>query len=61
MGEKHNIACPSALIGASDFFELAVAAAIRPFGFDSGETLGFRGRIADRRAGDAAGGEGCYT
>lgn len=30
VGEKHNIACPSALIGASNFFELAVAAAISP-------------------------------
>jgi ACR3 family arsenite transporter len=28
VGEKHNVACPSALIGASNFFELAVAAAI---------------------------------
>jgi ACR3 family arsenite transporter len=33
VGEKHNIACPSALIGASNFFELAVAAAISLFGF----------------------------
>ncbi len=29
-GEKHSVACPSALIGASNFFELAVAAAIFP-------------------------------
>ena len=35
VGEKHNIACPSALIGASNFFELAVAAAISLFGFQS--------------------------
>ncbi len=28
VGEKHSVACPSALIGASNFFELAVAAAI---------------------------------
>ena len=27
LGEKHSVACPSALIGASNFFELAVAAA----------------------------------
>ena len=39
VGEKHNIACPSALIGASNFFELAVAAAISLFGFDSGAAL----------------------
>ncbi|MUV23635.1 ACR3 family arsenite efflux transporter [Burkholderia thailandensis] len=37
--EKHNIACPSALIGASNFFELAVAAAISLFGFNSGAAL----------------------
>lgn len=35
VGEKHSIACPSALIGASNFFELAVAAAISLFGFNS--------------------------
>jgi len=39
VGEKHNIACPSALIGASNFFELAVAAAIGLFGFNSGAAL----------------------
>ena len=39
VGEKHSIACPSALIGASNFFELAVAAAISLFGFDSGAAL----------------------
>jgi ACR3 family arsenite transporter len=38
-GEKHSIACPSALIGASNFFELAVAAAISLFGFQSGAAL----------------------
>ena len=38
-GEKHSVACPSALIGASNFFELAVAAAISLFGFESGATL----------------------
>ncbi|POR51540.1 ACR3 family arsenite transporter [Paraburkholderia eburnea] len=39
VGEKHNIACPSALIGASNFFELAVATAIGLFGFNSGAAL----------------------
>lgn len=39
VGEKHEIACPSALIGASNFFELAVAAAISLFGLQSGAAL----------------------
>ena len=39
VGESHNVACPSALIGASNFFELAVAAAISLFGFESGAAL----------------------
>ncbi len=39
LGEKHNIACPSALIGASNFFELAVATAISLYGFNSGAAL----------------------
>ena len=38
-GEQHSTACPSALIGASNFFELAVAAAISLFGFQSGAAL----------------------
>jgi len=39
VGQKHSVACPSALIGASNFFELAVAAAISLFGFESGAAL----------------------
>jgi ACR3 family arsenite transporter len=39
LGEKHSVACPSALIGASNFFELAVATAISLFGFQSGAAL----------------------
>jgi ACR3 family arsenite transporter len=39
LGEPHSVACPSALIGASNFFELAVAAAISLFGFESGAAL----------------------
>src|SRR6266567_1530488 len=39
LGVPHNVAGPSALIGASNFFELAVAAAIALFGFQSGAAL----------------------
>ncbi|MBV8046791.1 MAG: ACR3 family arsenite efflux transporter [Paludibacterium sp.] len=39
LGEKHNVACPSCLIGASNFFELAVATAVSLFGFHSGAAL----------------------
>ena len=39
IGEQHSVACPSALIGASNFFELAVAAAISLFGVESGAAL----------------------
>jgi ACR3 family arsenite transporter len=39
MGESHQVACPSALIGASNFFELAVATAISVFGLASGAAL----------------------
>lgn len=39
VGSPHCVAAPSALIGASNFFELAVATAIALFGFDSGAAL----------------------
>jgi len=39
LGVAHSIAGPSALIGASNFFELAVATAIALFGFESGAAL----------------------
>jgi len=39
VGEAHRVAAPSALIGASNFFELAVAVAISLFGFSSGAAL----------------------
>jgi len=38
-GVDHSVAGPSALIGASNFFELAVATAIALFGFQSGAAL----------------------
>lgn len=38
-GVAHSVAGPSALIGASNFFELAVATAIGLFGFESGAAL----------------------
>ncbi len=57
VGEKHSVACPSALIGASNFFELAVAAAICAVRLPVRRGAGHRGRRADRGAGDAAGGE----
>jgi ACR3 family arsenite transporter len=39
LGVAHSIAAPSALIGASNFFELAVATAISIYGLDSGAAL----------------------
>ena len=39
LGVQHNVAAPSSLIGASNFFELAVATAIALFGFESGAAL----------------------
>ncbi len=39
LGEQHCVAAPSALIGASNFFELAVATAISVFGIGSGAAL----------------------
>ena len=39
VGSAHCVAAPSALIGASNFFELAVAVAISLFGINSGAAL----------------------
>ncbi len=51
----HDVASPGALIGASNFFELAVAMAITLFGPTSGAALATRGRGARGGAGDAVG------
>ena len=48
-GEAHCVAGPSALIGASNFFELAVAAVLSLFGFKSGGPVGTGGRAWDGR------------
>ena len=56
VGEKHNVACPSALIGASNFFELAVAAAISLFGFNSGAALATVVGVLIEKARHAVGG-----
>ena len=39
LGVAHSVAAPSALIGASNFFELAVATAISLYGLESGAAL----------------------
>jgi len=39
LGVDHAVAAPAALIGASNFFELAVATAISLYGLDSGAAL----------------------
>src|ERR1017187_8515951 len=56
-GEAHCVAAPSALIGASNFFELAVAAAISLFGFNSGAALATVVGGPDRGSRHAVGGE----
>ena len=56
-GEAHCVAAPSALIGASNFFELAVAAAISLFGFSVRRGARHGRRRADRGAGHAVGGQ----
>jgi ACR3 family arsenite transporter len=53
-GSAHNVAAPSALIGASNFFELAVAAAISLFGFIPGRHWQ-RLSVFWSRSGDAVG------
>ena len=53
---EHCVAAPSALIGASNFFELAVAAAISLFGLQSGAALATVVGRAGGSAGDVVGG-----
>ena len=53
LGEQHCVAAPSALIGASNFFELAVAAAISLFGLEFGRGSRDRRGRPDRSAGHA--------
>jgi hypothetical protein len=53
---RHAVAAPGSLIGASNFFELAVAAAIALFGLQSGAALGDRRRRAGGGAGDVGAG-----
>lgn len=48
LGERHSVAGPRALIGASNFFEFAVAAAISLFGFESGAALATIGGVLTR-------------
>ena len=55
LGVEWCVAGPSALIGASNFFELAVATAIALFGFQSGAALATVVGRAGRSAGHAVG------
>ncbi len=58
LGEQHCVAGPSALIGAINFFELAVAAAISLFGFHSGAALATVVGVLIEVPDHAVGGEG---
>ena len=57
VGEKHSVACPSALIGAIQLLRTGGGGGDRAVRFPVRRGAGHRGRRADRGAGDAAGGE----
>jgi ACR3 family arsenite transporter len=56
LGESHDVACPSALIGAVQLLRAGGGCGDQPVRFQVRRSPGHRGGRADRSAGDAAGG-----